>query len=212
MTIAKPVMKLLMQKGFMVDHTLDGHKGLLLALNNDYDCIILDLNLPEMDGMEIAKRIRNAEIATPILMLTARTSIDDRLEGFQAGADDYLPKPFELLELIARVSAIIRRNSENKKAKMLFEDYEVVVEQNCLINNKSGESIVLSQKEIGVLEYLLRHRGKTVSAEELLSHVWDTNVNMFTDTVKTHIKTLRQKLGSLGKLIQTIKGKGYIIR
>ncbi len=207
--IALPVINVLKKKGYLVDYSEEGKDGLSMALTNTYDCIILDLNLPGIDGIEISKRIR-VESQVPILMLTARTGLDDKLKGFGVGADDYLPKPFELLELIARLDALIRRNSTNKTMELKIGNFDFLPERNVLKNTKNETEVVLSNKESGILEYLIRNKSKVVSAEELLSHVWFTNVNIFTDTVKTHIKTLRKKLGDNALLIKTIKGRGYI--
>lgn len=206
--IALPVINVLKKKGYIVDYAEEGKEGLSMALTNSYDCIILDLNLPGIDGIEISKRLR-VDSQVPILMLTARTGLNDKLKGFEVGADDYLPKPFELLELIARLDALIRRNSTNKNIELKIGDFDFMPDRNVLKNSKNVET-VLSNKESGILEYLIRNRNKVVSTEELLSHVWFTNVNIFTDTVKTHIKTLRKKLGENATLIKTIKGRGYI--
>jgi len=213
LTIAKPVVSVLESKGYMVDFSEEGNDGLEKALVNNYDCIILDLNLPGIDGIKIAKTIRKRGMVTPILMVTARTALDAKLQGFNTGTDDYLTKPFEILELIARVEALIRRKSVNNSTNLKFGSYEFFPDKN-LLTKSNGEQeknkILLSNKESGMLEYLVRNKGKVVSQEEFLEHVWDSNVDMFTETVKTHIKTLRKKLGKEAELIQTIKGKGYI--
>lgn len=215
LTIAKPVISVLESKGFMVDFSEEGNEGLEKAVVNNYDCIILDLNLPGIDGIKIAKTIRKRSISTPILMVTARTALDSKLQGFNTGTDDYLTKPFEILELIARVEALIRRKSINNETKLKFGKYYFHPDKNVLslssgLQDTSESRIVLSNKESGMLEYLIRNKGKVISQEEFLEHVWDSNVDMFTETVKTHIKTLRKKLGKEAELIQTIKGKGYI--
>lgn len=210
-TIAVPVIKILKKKGFEVDYFDNGKEGLSAGLNNNYDCIILDLNLPQVDGISITQRLRQSSIVTPILILTARTTIEDKLIGFEVGSDDYLTKPFEILELIARVNALIKRSSENKVQKLTIDSLEVFKDRNEVFDFNRNETITLSSKEMGLFEYLLRHKGKVVSAEELLEHVWDTNVNVFSDTVKTHVKTLRKKLHNYPNLIKTIKGKGYTI-
>lgn len=210
-TIAFPVIKILKKKGFEIDYFENGKDGLLAALSNNYDCIILDLNLPQIDGIEIAKEIRDSGSITPVLMLTARSSIEDKLKGFQIGTDDYLTKPFEILELIARINSLIKRTSENKVVKLTIEGLELSPDKNEVMDRNNKETIVLSSKEMGLFEYLLRHKGSVISSEELLEHVWDSNINIFSDTVKTHVKTLRKKLSRYPDLIKTIKGKGYII-
>mgnify|MGYP001470775924 CR=1 FL=1 len=207
--IAIPVIKVFKKKGYIVDYSENGSEGLDMALVNNYDCIVLDLNLPGIDGIEISKKIKSEKPNSNILMLTARTSLDNKITGFQSGADDYLTKPFEILELIARINAVVRRNSINNSIELKLGDLILNPEKNCLMDNNKNE-IYLSNKEAGVLEYLIRNKGRVISSEELLEHVWDTNANIFTETVKTHIKTIRKKLGRDSELIKTIKGKGYI--
>lgn len=207
--IALPVIKVLKKKGFIADYAEDGNKGLEMALINNYDCVILDLNLPGIDGIEIAKSLKEKKPEVNILMLTARVSLDNKITGFESGADDYLTKPFEILELIARINAVVRRNSSNSNIQLMIGSQLLNIEKNELVNSNNTITL-LSNKESGVLEYLIRNKGRVISSEELLEHVWDTNANIFTETVKTHIKTIRKKLGENANLIQTIKGKGYI--
>lgn len=204
------LVKYLTKHGYIVEEAEDGVEGLEMASINEYDCVLLDLNLPEIDGIEVAKRLRTEENLVPIIMLTARSQMYDKLDGFETGADDYITKPFELKELLARIKAVIKRSSKNKNNKLFFGDFEVFTERNLLISHDKTE-IELSNKEMGILEYLLRNNGKAVSAEELLEHVWDREVDIFTSTVKTHIKTLRKKVDPKKKYLKTLKGKGYII-
>lgn len=208
--ILLPVIKVLKKRGFETDQADNGKTELQLSLENSYDCIILDLNLPEIDGLTVAKKIRAAGITTPTLMLTARVALEDKLDGFKTGADDYLTKPFEMLELIARVNAMIKRNGTIKNLNLKIGHFTLNPEHNELHNLKDKTTVRLTGKETGVLEYLLRNEDKVISAEELLEHVWDANINIFTDTVKTHIKTLRKKLGKSAVFIKTVKGKGYV--
>lgn len=200
------VKRFLEKNSFVVDEAADGQEALDRYRGIEYDCILLDLNLPVIDGIEVAKRIRK-ESSVPIIMLTARSQVYNKLEGFDSGADDYLTKPFDMKELVARVNAVIRR-SQNSYEKLLFGDYEVLPNLNVL--RKGDEQIELSNKEMGVLEYLIMNKDKIVSSEELLEHVWDTEVDMFTETVKTHIKTLRQKIDPKKKHIKNVRGKGYL--
>lgn len=209
--IVDPIARILSKKGFQVDIAYDGQEGLHQVGLNEYDCIVLDLNLPKIDGIAVAKQLAEKKITTPILMLTARSQIYDKLTGFESGADDYLTKPFDMQELIARISALIRRNSKNTQLTLEIGNSELDPAQNMLHIKEDNECVQLSNKETGILEYLIRNKGRVVSAEELLQHVWDSNVNLFTDTIKTHMKTLRAKMGKDGELIKTIKGKGYII-
>jgi DNA-binding response OmpR family regulator len=208
--IALPLKKALERHGFAVDHAVDGEKGLGHAQINNYDCILLDLNLPGIDGMELCLRLREAQNSTPIIMVTARSQQYDKISGLQTGADDYVTKPFDFQELLARVQALIRRTSRNVQPELQIADLTLIPERNLV---KLGTAdIELSTKETGVLEYLLRNQGRYVSAEELLEHVWDSEIDTFSDTVKTHIKTLRQKVDPQKQLIHTTRGKGYIIK
>jgi DNA-binding response OmpR family regulator len=211
--IAIPLKKSLESKGFVVDFVDNGKDGLEEARLNSYDCILLDLNLPGLDGVEIAEELRKDSNTTPIIMITARSQIYDKLKGFETGADDYITKPFNLEELIARINALIKRNSVNKAEDLVCDWINLQAEKNIAIidSGKGKTEIELSSKETGILEYLLRNKGRTVSTEELLEHVWDSEIDLFTDTVKTHIKTLRKKVDPKKEVIKTIRGKGYLI-
>lgn len=199
------------EQNYIVDWCLDGRDGLSQAKIYSYNCIILDIHLPSMSGMNLLQTIREIEqeSVTPVIMLTARSQIYDKLEGFQYGADDYLTKPFHLQELKARIEAVIRRSSHNPEINLQCGEWDVYPEQMLC---QSGKRVVeISNKEMGILVYLLRNVSRTVSAEELLEHVWDREVDLFTETVKTHIKTLRKKIDPHKYYIHTIKGKGYMI-
>ena len=196
--------------GYVVDEAEDGEEGYHKINMNFYDCLILDINLPKLDGLEIAKKVRKEGKSVPIIMLTARSEIYDKIEGFDNGADDYITKPFDMKELLARVEAVLRRTQKEQTLLLKFREYEVFPKENLL--KKEGEEIQLTNKEMGILEYLLHKKGEIVSAEELLEHVWDSEVDMFSDTVKTHIKTLRKKLDPKKKYIQTVRGKGYMYK
>ena len=209
--IAEPIIRVLGRKGFIVDYAADGIEAEKLLLANEYDCIVLDLNLPNRDGLEITKKLRDSGSVAPILMLTARSQIYDKLLGFESGADDYLTKPFDLQELLARINALIKRTCSNRQPQLRCGDLVLYSAQNLLKHKDNKFTVVLSNKEAAMLEYMIRNKGNVVSAEMLLEHVWDRNVNIFTDTVKTHIKTLRKKLGERENLLKTIKGKGYLI-
>ncbi len=198
-----------LSKKYVVEEARDGAEALKLIFTNEYDCILLDLNLPLVDGVKVAKEVRKREMDLPIVMLTARSEIYNKLEGFDTGADDYITKPFDMKEVLARVNAVIRRYSNNKQNVLEFNKMSVCPESNKLVA-KNGKEILLSNKEMGILEYLIRNKNKIISAEELLEHVWDREIDVFSDTVKTHMKTLRKKIDSEKKGIKTIRGKGYI--
>ncbi len=212
--IADPLKKILEGRGFAVDIAEDGKIGLSSSEMNDYDCILLDLNLPEIDGIEVAEQLRKIK-NTPIIMVTARSQIENKLEGFSKGADDYVTKPFNIEELVARIKAVIKRKSENKSEKLLCGKFQLIPEQNCAVkfdgDGAEIEKVSLTTKETGILEYLIRNKSRIVSSEELLEHVWNDEVNLFSETIKTHMKTLRIKIDPGKKLIKTIRGKGYII-
>jgi DNA-binding response OmpR family regulator len=201
----------LTRQAYSVDVAYDGLEALKLIEINSYDLIILDLNLPGMDGLDICRRVRSADSTTGILMLTARVSTESRVQGLDLGADDYLVKPFHFPELLARVRAILRRKGEVRRVILRFED--LVLDPNSLSAYIGDQKLVLTAKEYALLEYLVRNAGCVVSQEELLEHVWNDDANLFTQAIKVHINNLRNKLKPLGKedLIRTIKGKGYII-
>jgi DNA-binding response OmpR family regulator len=210
--LRKVVRKYLEKKSFAVDEAEDGKQALSMIHINSYDCILLDLNLPEIDGISLSKRLKDEGYDIPTIMVTARSQIYDKLEGFDVGADDYITKPFNLSELTARIRAVVKRSSNNKESILKLDNYEVYPERNCVINMKNGEEITVSNKESAILEYLIRNKGRIVSSEELMEHVWDGDLDSFSQTVKTHIKTLRQKIDKEKKLILTIRGKGYLIK
>lgn len=195
------------KQGYAVDVKYDGNAGFSALKLNQYDCCLLDLNLPGKDGVEIINDIRESGNIVPVIMLTARSQIYDKLDGFKHGADDYMTKPFHLAEVVARIEAVIRRFSDNKSHSLYLEDYEIIPTQNRVI--KGDKMIDLSTKEMRLLEYLVRNQNRIIPAEELLEHVWDDSVDLFSDTVKTHIKTLRKKIDPNKKIIKTVKGKGY---
>jgi DNA-binding response OmpR family regulator len=209
LAISEPLKLALEKRNFAVDLATDGKSGLDKALINTYDCILLDLNLPEMDGLEVAKKLRESENFTPILMLTARTTINNKYEGFEHGTDDYLTKPFDFKELLLRIQSLIKRSSIDRTLNLSAGD--VTLDVTSLTVNKNGKLINLNAKEYGILEYLLRKRGKIVSQEELLEHVWNEEIDSLTQTVKTNIKTLRKKIDPKKIIIKTFKGRGYVI-
>jgi DNA-binding response OmpR family regulator len=208
--IAKYIAKALTQEGFAVDIATSGAQLLEAIGQTQFDCAVLDLNLPDVDGLELLIKLREAQV--PALILSARNSPNDIIKGFELGGDDYLAKPFNITELVLRVSALIRRTTLPSQTESNIEllpglSYEPVKR----IVKKDDELINLSNKELGILEYLISKRGQTVSQEDLLEHVWDREVNIFSDTVRTTIKTLRQKIDPDKKLISTIRGRGYVI-
>lgn len=207
--IADPIRTLLKENRFEVDYAATGKDGLYLAMVNDYNCIILDINLPGVDGFDILHEIRREGKTTPILILSARSKMVDKMHGFTLGVDDYMTKPFAMQELLARVDALIRRSSVNTHLELTTAGLTLYVKKN-IVESKNG-SVSLTNKETVLLEYLMRNEGVYVSSEQLLEHVWASETNAFTDTVRTTIKTLRKKIDPHKELIKTIRGKGYML-
>ena len=200
----------LRQQGYAIDVALDGVQGWELAEVNEYDLLILDLNLPEMDGLEVCRRLRASRPSLLILMLTARDRPDERVRGLDSGADDYLVKPFHFAELLARVRALLRRDMRVRTLLLQFADLKL--DPTSRVAWQGNRRLELTSKEFGILEYLLRHLGEIVSQEALLEHVWDMRTNPLTNTVRVHVNSLRRKLGDLAetpRYIETIVGQGY---
>jgi DNA-binding response OmpR family regulator len=209
--LADALAKGLERQGYAVDVAYDGEESLRLTEVNDYDLLILDLNLPKVDGMEVCQRLRDSGSSIGILMLTARAGLDSRVNGLDIGADDYLVKPFHFPELLARVRSILRREGEHRKP--ILRTGDLMLDPNTIRAAVRDTQITLTAKEFGILEYLMRNVGRVVSQEELLEHVWSEDANLFTQSIKVHINNLRKKLDAAGGegLISTVKGKGYFI-
>ncbi len=204
----------LARTGYAVDVALDAAEAYDRLTVNEYDLMLLDVNLPDGDGFTLCRSLRNGEVETPgdgdlrVLMLTARGGLDDRVRGLDEGADDYLVKPFALAELLARVRALLRRDTAGTSAVLTVG--AVVLDAARHVATLRGERLTLTPKEFGVLEYLMTRPGHVVSSEELLEHVWDANADPFTQTVRVTVGTLRRKLGEGS--IETVVGRGYRLR
>jgi DNA-binding response OmpR family regulator len=211
--IANSIKKGLEQEKYAVDVAYDGLTGFDLAASEDYDLILLDLMLPGMDGMVICKKLREEGMHMPILMLTARGQIHERVAGLDAGADDYLTKPFSFEELLARIRALSRRPKTNTGIRLTAAD--LVLDPKTYEVKRSGKDIRLSSKEFALLEYMLRHTGQILTKEQIISHVWDYEADILPNTVEVYIKNLRSKIDLPFKdkpeLIETIRGFGYRI-
>lgn len=211
--IANSLKKGLEQERCAVDVVYDGEAGLDLALTEDYDLLILDLMLPRLDGMAICRQLRAEGKHTPILMLTAKGQLDDKVNGLNAGADDYLTKPFAFAELLARVKALTRRPHKLLSHTLKIADLELNTQTYEV--TRSGQAIPLSHKEFALLEYLLRHPNRIVSKEQIIGHVWDYDAAILPNTIEVYIKNLRQKVDqpfqNKPALIQTVRGFGYKI-
>ena len=200
------VLRGLHAEGYHVDVARNGRDALRRASVPACQLIILDLLLPDLDGREVCRQLRAASVATPILMLTALDTLDDRVRGLRMGADDYLAKPFAFEELVARVQALGRRATP--AAPPVLTVGNLVLDQTRRVVTRAGAPVDLTNKEFGVLEELLKARGGVVSSEELLERVWDANIDPFTTTVRVTINTLRKKIGD-PPLIETVVGAGY---
>ncbi len=203
--IANSIKRGFEQETWATDVAYDGEEGYDMASSEDYDVIVLDLMLPKMDGMEICKKLRAEEIHTPILMLTARGELSDKVEGLNSGADDYLVKPFAFEELLARVKALSRRPKETKSEELKAKN--LTLNTNSFEVKKDGKSIELSRKEFALLEYLMRNKGKVVSKDNIIAHVWDYESDILPNTVEVFIGYLREKIGK--DLVKTVRGFGY---
>jgi DNA-binding response OmpR family regulator len=205
--IANSIKKGLEQENFAVDVAYSGDDGYDLATGEEYDTIILDLMLPGIDGMTICKNLRSEGNHTPILILTAKGQLGDKVEGLNSGADDYLVKPFAFDELLARIRALSRRPKLIHGEKLSVTDLEL--NTNTYEVRKGTKEIKLSRKEFGLLEYLMRNKGKVVSKDQIISHIWDYEADILPNTVEVFIKYLRSKIGK--DMIKTVRGFGYKI-
>lgn len=203
----------LSEAGHTVDAAATGREGLMLAAGEPYDVIVLDRMLPQIDGLAILRTIRASGVKTPVLLLTALGGIDDRVEGLEAGGDDYLVKPFAFAELLARVNALARRPpTQDQPTELSVADLRLDLLKRTV--SRSGERIELQPREFQLLEYLMRHAGRVVTRTMLLESVWDFHFDPKTNIVETHMSRLRGKLdrGHGPELIHTVRGAGYVLR
>jgi two-component system, OmpR family, response regulator len=206
--IASFVVKGLKQEGYAVDHAPDGETGLALAGSTSYDAAIVDVMLPELDGLSLVKRLRAAKSDMPVLFLSARTSVDDRIKGLQAGGDDYLTKPFAFAELSARLQALIRRATRAPEAtRLAVGDVSLdLVSREVLV---AGQPVELQPREFVLLKYLLQHPRRTVTKTMILEHVWDYSFDPQTNVVDVVMSRLRSKIDPEKTRIETVRGVGY---
>ena len=198
--------------GYAVDTATDGRDGLDLFYMNEYDLIILDLNLPSMDGLEILSKIREENQDCKILILSARSNYEQRIEGLDRGADDYLVKPFDFGELNARIRNLLRRSFTKQSLKLKYENIIIDMAKRT-VYGENNENIDIRPKEFAILEYLIINRGRVISAEELIEHIWDNDESMFSNVIKVHLSNLRKKLSQHCKeeIILNVRGVGYTI-
>ena len=209
--IAQSIKKGLEQEALAVDIAYTGTDGFDLAATEDYDLIILDILLPGMDGMEMCRRLRAQEIQVPILMLTAKGQVEDKVNGLNTGADDYLTKPFAFEELLARVRALVRRPPQTTMSTMTVEDLQL--QTNTFMVTRAGKNISLTSKEFALLEYFMRHANQILTKDQIIGHVWDYDAEVLPNTVEVYIGYLRNKIDKpfpgQPQLIHTARGFGY---
>jgi two-component system, OmpR family, response regulator len=211
--IASFIIKGLKAAGYAVDHALDGESGLDMALTEPYDTAIIDLMLPKLDGLSLIDRMRKEKISTPVIILSAKGSVDDRVKGLQTGSDDYMTKPFAFSELLARIQALIRRTSGlSEPTGLKVGDLSLNLLTREVI--RAGKKLDLQPIEFSLLEYLMRNAGRVVSKTMIMEHVWSYNFDPRTNVVEARICRLRDKIDRDfdHKLIQTLRGVGYVIK
>jgi heavy metal response regulator len=212
-TIAEFVGRGLREAGFAVDHESDGDGGLRAALHTSYDVAIIDVMLPRRDGLSIIDELRRRKVTTPVLILSAKRSVDDRVRGLQAGGDDYLTKPFAFAELLARLQALLRRSTQAAHPTALTVD-DLEIDLLTRRVTRAGTELDLRPREFTLLEYLMRNAGKVVSKTMILSHVWGYQFDPQTNVVDVLVSRLRDKIDRPfeRKLLQTVRGVGYVLR
>jgi DNA-binding response OmpR family regulator len=210
-SLQRTLVKLFKTQRFAVDATASGKQAIFVAKTNDFDVIVLDLMLPDLDGFEVCKELRKEKVSTPILMLTALDDVENRIKGLDTGADDYLPKPFHVGELLARIRALARRTASDKSSVIRAHGIELDMTARKAFRN--GEDLRLSGKELALLEYLLINRNKIVTRTEIAEHVWDMNFDPRSNIIDSFVKLLRKKIetGEEKKIIRTVRGIGYTI-
>jgi two-component system, OmpR family, response regulator len=209
--IASFVVKGLKQSGFAADHAVDGEEAFLMATSVNYDAAIVDLMLPKLDGLNLIQRIRAKGGRVPVLILSAKASVDDRVKGLQAGGDDYLTKPFAFSELLARVQALIRRATQTTEPRKLVVG-DLTMDLLAREVQRAGEKIELQPREFALLEYLMRSHGRTVTKTMILEHIFDYSFDPQTNVVDVLVHRLRSKVDKGRAMIQTIRGVGYVLQ
>ena len=211
--VASLIVKGFKQEGFAVDYAADGEDGLHLALNESYDACIIDIMLPKLDGLSLIKEMRRQKISIPVIILSAKRSVDDRVKGLQTGSDDYLVKPFAFSELLARVQALIRRGTASASpTQLVVADLRMDLLTREVF--RGDQKIVLQPREFALLEYLMRNAGRVVSKTMIMEHVWEYNFDPQTNVVDVLVCRLRDKMEKdvEKKMIHTIRGVGYVLK
>ncbi|MGA1871287.1 MAG: response regulator [bacterium] len=212
MKIANFISRGLKEEGYAVDIAYDGGQGHFLAMTNEYDLIILDLMLPKIDGLRLCRSLRAEKYFKPIIILTAKDKIEDKVIGLDSGADDYLTKPFAFEELLARMRVLLRKKDNHVLTQLRVDD--LVLDLVTHKVTRSNEDIILTPKEYALLEYLMRNQDKVVTRTMISEHVWDINFDTFTNVIDVYINYLRKKIdyGQKKKLIHTLRGRGYLLK
>ena len=209
--LCETIVRSLRRQAYSVDHCYDGDKALELLGTERYDLVLLDLNLPGKDGMTVLRTFRQRDRKTPVLILSARSEVKDKVEGLDAGANDYLSKPFHLAELEARIRSLTLRQFTQQDVLLTFKALSFDTRSRTATVN--GQTLALTRKETGILEYLMVHQGRPVSQEELMEHVWDNSVDSFSNSIRVHISALRKKLRAAQGYdpIRNRIGEGYLM-
>ena len=207
--LAEALARILEDNGYTTDVVHDGEAGVRYGETGTYDVIILDVMLPKADGFTVAQRLRRAHVSTPILLLTARDAISDKICGYDSGADDYITKPFGVMELISRVKALLRRIDRVKKEDLNYGTIRIDVSRHTV--QVDGNEVELTYKEYEILKYLMKNRGIVLTRDSLMEKIWGYDFEHGNRTVDVHIQSLRKKLGTAGDAIKTIRNVGYKI-
>jgi len=210
--VASFIQKGLAEEGYAVDLATDGEMGLAMGLDRLHDVIVLDVLLPGKPGFQVLRELRQARVETPVLLLTARDTVEDKVRGLDAGADDYLTKPFAFAELLARVRALLRRRTAERVPLLQVED--LVLDPATRTVRRGGEAIPLTNREFSLLEYLMRNAGRVLTRTAIAEHVWDYSFDSETNVIDVYVNYLRKKIdtGRDRKLIHTVRGVGYVLR
>jgi heavy metal response regulator len=206
------IKKGLQEEGYAVDVAFDGKTGLQMAMDRIHDLIVLDIHLPGMDGLSLLHQLRTARVSTPVLLLTVRANIEDKVLGLDAGADDYLTKPFAFQELVARIRALLRRQTEEKLPVLRFADLTLDPARRVVL--RGARKIDLTAKEYALLDYFIRNPGRVLTRTMIVEHVWDYNFDPMTNIIDVYVNYLRRKIDSdrEHKLIHTVRGVGYVLK
>ncbi len=199
------------EHGFSVDTATDGREGFFLATGESYDCIVLDIMLPKLDGYEMIQQLRKKEIKTPVIFLTAKDTVEDKVKGLELGGDDYLVKPFSFSELLARVRALMRRGKEEKKA--YYQEGNLVLDIAKRVVKRGKNIVELTPTEFTLLQYLLERKGEVVTRTMISENVWGYDFDSMTNVIDVHMTNLRKKIDTKGEkpLIHTLRGVGYVL-